>query len=252
MGREEELALRPAAASEPVVEAIREHETNTEDWAFRRIAVRMNTLYDRLNGRFFAGVLPKAVIAVGPDLIVRYAHYRIGRDDIGARHRIHLNSRHFGRPESDVGVTLLHEMVHVCQHLFGEPAKRARYHNREFVDLAAAVGIESELGSGRTQNVASSLRDLLERMGFSRHRSLVPGLDAVPVQRPVRNVKWECDCHQKLWAPAGAPPRVRCMRCGGEFARAVTRHRLVQQDTPDRKIYKEPSVPQYPKEALAG
>ena len=92
--------------TEQVIDAIREHETKVSDWSFSRIAHRMNVLYDQLNGIFFAGKLPKAMISIGPDLIVRYGYYRIGRDEIGARHRIHLNSRHFGRSESDIGVTV--------------------------------------------------------------------------------------------------------------------------------------------------
>ena len=72
-------------ATEQVIDAIREHETRTGDWAFSRIAHRMNVLYDQLSDRFFAGKLPKAVISIGPDLIVRYGYYRIGRDEIGAK-----------------------------------------------------------------------------------------------------------------------------------------------------------------------
>ena len=215
-----EVSARPAT-TEPVAEAIREHETSAEDWQFHGIAARLNHLFDQLNSAFFNGCLPKAVIAIGPDLIVRYGYYRIGRDEIGAKHRIQLNARHFGRSESDVAVTLLHEMLHVYQHLYGVPAQRARYHNKEFCRMALTVGIEAEIDSGRTKAVSHNLRETLRTMGFSEEKALIQGVSDAPIQRPVRKVMWQCECGQEIWVERDTPARAVCQLCHAVFERAA-------------------------------
>ena len=205
--------------TEPVIDAIREHEIAATDWTFRNGAERLNRLFDGLNLRFFGGKLPKAVISLGPDLILRYGYYRIGRDEIGALHRIHLNTRHFGRSESDVAVTLLHEMIHMHQLLHGAPSHRHRYHNREFVDMAEAVGIEAKLGNGTTLDVMPGLRQKLATEGFSRTMPMIPGTDDSAIQKPVRKRMWRCECGQEIWAFRGVAVDAVCSRCDQPFDR---------------------------------
>ena len=209
--------------TEPVINAIRDHEIATTDWAFRDGATRLNRLFDGLNLRFFAGKLPKAVISLGPDLILRYGYYRIGRDEIGALHRIHLNTRHFGRSESDVAVTLLHEMIHMHQLLHGTPSHRHRYHNREFVDMAEAVGIEAKLGNGTTLGVMSRLRHKLMVEGFSEAMAMIPGADDSAIQRPVRKRMWRCGCEQEIWAFRNITVHAVCSLCDQPFDRPNTK-----------------------------
>lgn len=206
-------------ATEQVIDAIRDHETKASGWAFSRIAHRMNVLYDQLNGIFFAGKLPKAVISIGVDLIVRYGHYRIGRDEIGAKHRIHLNSRHFGRSESDVGVTLLHEMIHVYQHLFGHVGHRQRYHNSQFVGMAASVGIYVQVGNGAMLDVSPKLRRKLETLGFSPHHPMIDGGSDEPIKKPLRKVMHRCECGQEVWADRQSKIEVVCTLCFKLFER---------------------------------
>lgn len=222
MGQVIENEHATAVRTEAVTEAIRNHEVETLDWRFRETAVRMNSLFDGLNSRFFGGRLPKAVIAIGPDLIVRYGYYRIGRDEIGARHRIHLNARHFGRSESDVGVTLLHELLHLHQHLYGSPSKRARYHNKEFVDLAGAVGIVSAIDNGVTLAVSDRLRTILAELGFSTAKPMMAGADDSPIRRPLRKVMWQCKCLQQVWADRGVQVHAVCTVCGLAFSREAS------------------------------
>ena len=236
-----------AAQTEAVTEAIRSHEVETLDWRFREAAVRLNNLFDRLNHRFFGGRLPKAVIAIGPDLIVRYGYYRIGRDEIGARHRIHLNSRHFCRSECEVGVTLLHELLHLHQHLYGSPGKRARYHNKEFVELAAAVGIVSAIGNGITLAVSDRLRTIMAEMGFSSAKPMMAGADDSPIRRPLRKVMWQCRCLQQVWADRGIPVHVVCAVCGHAFSRDGSQENddiWFQAPTPRKEIATgQPTLP---------
>ncbi len=207
--------------TEPFIHAVRAHEHGAKDWSFSGIAARMNRLYDQLNDEFFSGRLPKALISIGPDLIIRYGYYRIGRDEIGARHRIHLNSRHFGRSESDVGVTLLHEMIHVYQHLFGQVGHRQRYHNNQFVELAAACGFRARVGNGTTLQVSQRLRMKLDQFGFSEFELMIPDQKAEPIRKPLRKVMWKCICGQEVWVQKSETLDAICKICHSPFERPV-------------------------------
>ena len=128
-------------------------------------------------------------------------------------------NEHFGRSESDVGVTLLHEMLHIQQHLHGQPGKRRQAHNRQFVDMAGAVGIESHIGNGCTINVTTKLRDFLAAAGLAHDLPLMPGTDDNPIKRPVRKIKWACGCGQAVWADRDVAVRAICANCHSTFAR---------------------------------
>jgi len=181
----------------------------------------MNRLYDQLNDEFFSGRLPKALISIGPDLILRYGYYRIGRDEIGAKHRIHLNSRHFGRPESDVGVTLLHEMVHIYQHLFGRVGHRQRFHNKQFSELTAAIGFRVRVGNGETIEVGRRLQRKLDHFGFSEFDPMIPNQKAEPIKKPLRKVLWRCCCGQEVMVERGYALEAVCKICHSPFGRPV-------------------------------
>lgn len=207
--------------TEPLIHAIRAHEHGARDWSFSGIAARMNRLYDQLNDEFFSGKLPKALISIGPDLVVRYGYYQVGRDGIGAKHRLHLNSRHFGRSESDVGVTLLHEMIHVYQHLFGQVGHRQRYHNHQFVEMAAAIGFRARVGNGTTIQISERLRMKLDKFGFCEFEMMHPDAKAEPIRKPLRKVMWKCICGQEVWVERGDYLEAVCKTCHSPFERPV-------------------------------
>ena len=62
---------------------------------------------------------------------------------------------------------LAHEMVHLRQELFGEPGKTAKYHNREFVRMAAEIGLIADLGSGRTIKVTDPFVNVCRAHGVT-------------------------------------------------------------------------------------
>jgi len=207
--------------TEPLIHAIRAHEYGARDWNFSGIAARMNRLYDQLNTEFFSEKLPKAVISIGPDLAVRLGHYQPGRDGIGARHKIHLNSRHFGRIESDVGVTLLHEMMHVYQHLFGRVGHRQRYHNHQFAEMAAAIGFRVRVGNGGTVKITERLRQKLDQLGFSNFEMMIPNAKVLAIRKPLRKMMWKCICGQEAWIQKGDYLDAICKTCHSPFERPV-------------------------------
>ncbi len=204
---------------EEVADAIRKHETETREWTFQPAAERLTRLYDQMNELFFGKTLPKAIIAIGPDLITRYGCYRLGRDEIGAKHRIRLNARHFGRSESDVAITLLHEQIHLFQNEFGHVGHRPRYHNKEFVGLAAVRGIEAQIGNGVTKSVSQRLRQVLAEFGFSHARPMIADSDDRAISKPLRKVAWHCGCGQEAWVERGLALHAVCVKCLRPFAR---------------------------------
>ena len=207
--------------TEPLIHAIRAHEHGARDWSFSGIAARMNRLYDQLNGEFFSGKLPKAVISIGPDLAVRKGFYHADRDGIGAKHKIHLNSRYFWRTESDVGVTLLHEMYHCYQHLFGLVGHRQRYHNHQFAEMAAAIGFRVRVGNGGTVKITERLRRKLDQFGFSDFVVMNPHAKVLVIRKPLRKVMWKCICGQEAWIQKGDYLDAVCRTCHSPFERPV-------------------------------
>ncbi len=207
--------------TEPLIHAVRAHSQGARDWNFSGIAARMNRLYDRLNGEFFSGRLPQVVISLGPDLITRYGYYHAGRDSIGAKHKIHINSKHLGRSESDVGITLLHEMTHVFQHLFGRVGHRQRYHNHQFALMAAGCGFRARVGNGETIQVGRKLRRKLDQFGFSNFEVMSPNAKVLAIRKPLRKVMWKCICGQEVWIQKGDYLDAVCKTCHSPFERPV-------------------------------
>ncbi|MGE4489427.1 MAG: hypothetical protein AB7E95_07790, partial [Kiritimatiellales bacterium] len=159
--------------TDPLIFAVRAHESGARDWNFSGIAARMNRLYDQLNAEFFAGKLPAALITIGPDLIVRRGHYHAGRNGLGVKHHIHMNSKWFGRPGLEVAADLLHQCVHMYQKLFGRVGHRQRYHNKQYADLAAACGLRVRIGNGETLQIGRRLRRKLDQFGFSEFEPMI-------------------------------------------------------------------------------
>jgi hypothetical protein len=104
----------------------------------------LQAAFDHLNRELFGGALPNVLI-----VLQRHAHSRghfsaskyASRGGPGKQHELALNPDHFvERTDEEIVSTLVHEMVHLWQHRFGRPAKRA-YHNREWAAKMKAIGL---------------------------------------------------------------------------------------------------------------
>ena len=105
----------------------------------------LDAAYDHFNKTLFGGELPRC-------LVVLQRHSKVygyfcgsrfkGRDDAeGNVDEIALNPTHFReRPDRQTFSTLVHEMVHLWQHHFGDAPNRA-YHNKEWADKMEEVGL---------------------------------------------------------------------------------------------------------------
>jgi hypothetical protein len=129
------------AKTEVLNHIVRQHEIATP-WDHQEIARILHEWFERFNREFFADRLPLSFLRFEPSRSTTLGHYLRGRNSVGALHEINLNTLHLDRPLYEVLATLLHEMTHEWQDLFGRSSKRG-YHNREFTAKCQALGIPS-------------------------------------------------------------------------------------------------------------
>lgn len=180
----------------------------------------MQAAYSFYNRELFAGRLPENRVtftltvhrgAYGYFAPERYAH----RSGETAVHEIALNPAHNWRSDAEVLSTLVHEMTHLEQQLFGKPS-RGGYHNKEWAAMMRAVGLmPSDTGAAggkpTGQRVShyvvengefdSATKDLLAQgWGFDLARR-----QQVTLPRGKNKSKYVCrECHQKAWAKPDA------------------------------------------------
>jgi SprT-like family len=175
--------------------------------------------FDLFNAEFFGGRLPLCFLRFGTRRRGRLGEYAPTRNDVGAQFEINLNPRHFDRPLYQVLGTLLHEQIHLWQHLYGEPSK-TNWHNRGFVEKARQVGIPCE--GGRHAFTVSYTDPFLavlkrERVEIGEPTALV--LEAHVVQSAEKGSKlrkWACGC-TNMWAAVEVD--AVCRKCGSRFER---------------------------------
>jgi hypothetical protein len=101
--------------------------------------------YDHFNAALFDGVLPDVFItyqrkahSFGYFSADRFS----GRVGMFGKHELALNPDGFiNQTDEQVCQTLVHEMVHVWQHVKGKPAARG-YHNKEWAAKMKAIGLQ--------------------------------------------------------------------------------------------------------------
>jgi predicted SprT family Zn-dependent metalloprotease len=122
--------------------------------------------YDFFNTRLFDGQLPPCLITMQRKNRT-YGYFSGNRWNSLAgtvTDEIAMHPAHFAtRSAEEVLSTLVHEMVHLWQHHFGTPSRRA-YHNRAWADKMEAIGLEPSdtgcSGGKRTgQHMSHYIRD---------------------------------------------------------------------------------------------
>ena len=101
--------------------------------------------YALFNEKLFGGRLPECLITMQrrSHTYGYFAGERFGATD-GSGHvdEIALNPAHFkDRSTEEVLSTLVHEMVHLWQHHFGQHRSQRAYHNKEWAAKMEAVGL---------------------------------------------------------------------------------------------------------------
>jgi hypothetical protein len=183
--------------------------------------------YDHFNKELFSGSLPDVFIVYQrrAHSLGYFAHDRFsGRIDKYSAHELALNPDGFvGETDKQICSTLVHEQVHVWQHVHGKPASRG-YHNRQWADAMKSIGLQpsstgkpggKEIGQGMSHYIRdggefSQSYDRLAATGWrlnlqSAHR---PG----PRGGVNSKTKFSCTvCGQNAW---GKPDlEIACVRC---------------------------------------
>jgi hypothetical protein len=163
---------------------------------------------------------------------------------------INFVPEHLHRDVFDIAETLLHELVHLANHVAQvKDCSSFQYHNAKFRDRAVSVGLVCErverFGWAKT-SLGIDLRDRVaglspDATAFDLFRlppaarrpggvTIVADSDledgggvgrAVRVSRPQKKLaKWMCPgCRRAVWAAAGAELHALCLVCGGEWER---------------------------------
>lgn len=151
------------------------------------------------------------------------------REDGDTCHEIALNPNTMHRPIPEVLSTLVHEMTHLEQQLYGKPGKNG-HHNKEWGELMDAVGLipttTGQPGGGRTGRKVThmieeggpfdlSLKDLMAT-GYTLpwHTEEPP---KKPAKKDLSKTPHICpECEIKAWAKMGT--RIYCAECDEQLA----------------------------------
>ncbi len=183
---------------EPVNLALRDHQLMTAgDWQFHGVIAGLQRFFDIFNSEFFAPqALPPAAISLDRSSRRRLGHYVPGRNGFGLCHNINLNKAWLGRLSELARLEVLaHEQIHQWQELYGTPPETGWYHNKEFCEKAAAIGIIAQRPRGYTVGLTDPFLAVCRAHGvndavpdFSAGRQRLPGSGRSTLR------KWVCRC----------------------------------------------------------
>ena len=113
----------------------------------------LESLFSKLNERYFNGELEKPVITIAPDTCRAYGWFTTWRawketdnKDADGYYEITITSDYLDRDPIDIAGTLLHEMIHLYNQMNGvnDTSRSGKYHNKNFKLAAEAHGLVCE------------------------------------------------------------------------------------------------------------
>lgn len=106
----------------------------------------LEDMFDKLNGIYFEGSLPKPVITVQstPKAYGHCSTKKIWKADEEAMYEINLGAEFINRPIQETAATLTHEMIHLycIVNEIADTCQNGRYHNKTFKLEAEARDLE--------------------------------------------------------------------------------------------------------------
>jgi hypothetical protein len=231
-------------ADQSLIAAITVHQKRLRDWTLKTTSGKafdlaacartVSAWVDNLRTEVIPETWPRGAVIEHPRILLTFAvlrldvlgHYRPQRNQHGLLWEVGLNPRAMTRrADAETAAVLLHELLHVCEHVAGEPpAGRRGYHSSQFRGLAEQLGIPCSK-HGREQGILSdspfsrwAKRHNLSLGGcsFLRDASHDEGRGAPDAPK---RVAWVCDCGFRVWVPRAQILNARCITCESTFRR---------------------------------
>lgn len=147
--------------------------TETEPMKMSETITALEVLFDKLNGIYFEGKLPKPVITVqsSPKAYGHCTTKQIWQSDDSAMYEINLGAEFINRPMANTAATLCHEMVHLycLVNEIQDTCQKGRYHNKTFKTEAEARDLQIDYDRAIGYSITSpteAFTDKLRESGF--------------------------------------------------------------------------------------
>lgn len=192
----------------------------------------LESLFSKLNEKYFDGELETPVITIAPDTCRAYGWFTTWRawketdnKDSDGYYEINVSSDYLDREPVEIASTLLHEMVHLYNEENGikDCSRVGKYHNVKFRDAALAHGLnvkkDPKYGYSHTlpqDDVRAYLESL--NLHFSLYR---------PTPQKGQRVKKKSSTRKYICPICGTIIRatkevhVTCSDCGVEFIEQI-------------------------------
>jgi hypothetical protein len=192
--------MKESAMNEPINIHIMENEKSLHDWSLSALAGELYWWVDFFNRVFFKDQpVPVPAISFQKTKITTLGHYVIGRNAFGVKENINLNRAHLDRPLWDLLATLVHEMVHSWQAMYGKPSN-SWFHNKEFQLKMLEIGIITN-NEGFHLGLGDPFVFMLKKhsVTFNQLADYDGKLKIPPKPKPKgtsKLKKWKCSCGQ--------------------------------------------------------
>ena len=117
--------------------------------SYNRVAGYLNKVFDLLNEEFFESALSRPTITI-QSTPKAYGHFTLSDNTwvskLGGTHEINIGAGTLSRPIEEVCATMLHEMIHLYNHINGiqDCSRGNTYHNKRFKKVAEEHGLNVE------------------------------------------------------------------------------------------------------------
>lgn len=200
---------------EPVAQALRNHQTALEDWEYAPLARDLHRWVEIFDVEFKLHLPSYPVLQFAP-LRNAYATYAWFRGEVGTKDNITFNVYELDRDSALLLRTLHHELLHIWQHYWGNPAKsKSNYHNAEYRRKALECGLIVDprgCTSGHTEVFTAVLAKYDIQLAPLDAEIRLYGAN----KREQKMKKWRCRCTTVRCATALV---AICLRCEQPFIR---------------------------------
>lgn len=187
------------------------------------------------NEKLFHNKLPEVVFAISRDnKMSGMFNPDLWEDKSGSLvHELTLNPDYINPYDVEFHQTLIHEMCHLQQYLFGKPGKSG-YHNKEFSEIMLDVGLQtSSTGTTTGSKVGRRMYDLvIEGGSFQKafqklQETRFEQLEIKPIKKnkePTKGAsgkrsKYTCLCGLNVWGKEGLD--VFCSKCNKPYNQTI-------------------------------